>query len=133
MLRTNSKKACENIRDYIMTDSDYIKERANDCGTSLETKNDFLVFAWECFKEEKSFEIKRNYNFPSFEIFRDWASGLALGGLFCYYYNRSAVDDLGEILEETESEKAKYTEQEAEEMLSRLIYREMRKAAEKAV
>ena len=25
----------------------------------------------------------------------------------CYFYNRSAVDDLGAILEETESEKAK--------------------------
>ena len=66
------------------------------------------------------------------EIFKDWAQGLALGGLFCYYYNRSAKDDLGAILEESEAEKAKYTEQEAEEMLTRLIYRELEKAAHPA-
>lgn len=51
-----------------------------------------------------------------------------MGNLFCYYYNRSAVDDLGEILEETDEEKAKYSEQQAEELLSRLIYREMEEA-----
>ena len=61
-------------------------------------------------------------------IFEDWARGLALGNLFCYYYNRSAKDDLGKILEESEEEKAKYTEQEAEELLTRLIYREMENA-----
>ena len=74
------------------------------------------------------YAIERNYSNPCFVIFEDWARGLALGNLFCYYYNRSAVDDLGEIMEETEEEKAKYTEQEAEETLTRLIYREMEKA-----
>lgn len=43
----------------------------------------------------------------------------------CYYYNRSAVDDLGAILEETDSEKARYSEQQAETRLTYLIYREL--------
>lgn len=47
----------------------------------------------------------------------------------CYYYNRSAVDDLGAILEETEEEKARFTEQEAEQLLTDLIYRELTKGA----
>jgi exopolyphosphatase/guanosine-5'-triphosphate,3'-diphosphate pyrophosphatase len=42
-------------------------------------------------------------------------------------YNRSEVDDLGEILEETESEKKRYTEREAESFLTRLIYNEIKK------
>lgn len=128
MLKTNSKKAVENVRAYIMQDVDYIAERS---GYTIDTENTdvVLAYAWAIFKDEKKYDIERNYHNPNFGIFLDWARGLALGGLFCYYYNRSAVDDLGVILEETEEEKAKYTEQQAEEVLSRLIYREMEKAA----
>ena len=131
MLKTNSKKACENIRAYIMNDFDYINERANYNGIELDKDNQLSVisYAWKIFKNEKARDIENNYSNPNFAIFKDWAQGLALGWLFCYYYNRSAVDDLGAILEETEEEKARYTESQAEEMLTRLIYREMEKAA----
>lgn len=130
MLRTNSKKAIENIKNYIMTDAGYIAEYYN--GTISEDNTEAVMLGmWECFKDEKRHEIERNYHCTSYAIFKDWASGLALGGLFCYYYNRSAVDDLGKILEETEAEKVKYTEAKAEEMLTRLIYRELRANWEK--
>ena len=43
----------------------------------------------------------------------------------CYYYNRSAVYDLGAILEETAEEKARYNEAQAETLLTSLIYREL--------
>lgn len=130
MLKSNSKKAIENIRDYIMTDADYIAEQSN-YTISEDNKEAVMLMMWDCFKDEKRYEIERNYHCASYPIFKDWASGLALGGLFCYYYNRSAVDDLGAILEETEAEKAKYSESEAEEMLTRLIYRELRNNWEK--
>lgn len=126
MLRTNSKKVSENIRDYIMQDKDYLIER-ND-GKELSTVDEYLTLAWNIFYDEKRYEIERNYCCASYPIFKDWASGLALGGLFCYYYNRSSVDDLGAILEETEEEKARYTEQQAEDLLTRLIFREIEKA-----
>lgn len=131
MLKTNSKKACENIRNYIMNDFDYIQERAEYNGIVLDKNNvqSVLAYAYGIFKSEKKREIEDNYSNPNFAIFKDWAQGLALGWLFCYFYNRSAVDDLAEILEESESEKAKYSESEAEIMLTRLIYREMEKAA----
>lgn len=127
MLRTNSKKFRENIRNYIMNDFDYIQERAKYHGITLDKKdiNAVIAFAYDIFKSEKGNEIINNYGCANYLIFKDWAQGLALGWLFCYYYNRSAVDDLGAILEETEAEKAKYTEQQAEEQLTRLIYREM--------
>lgn len=129
MIKTNSKKAVENIQKYIMEwGEDFIKERAEFDGRQVTTTDEILAFAYECFKHEKSGDIEHNYSNPCFVIFEDWARGLALGGLFCYYYNRSAKDDLAMILEETDEEKAKYTEQEAEELLTRLIYREMERA-----
>ena len=59
----------------------------------------------------------------------DWCSGLPGVLDTCYYYNRSAVDDLGAILEETDEERARYTEEQAEKMLTTLIYRELKKGA----
>ena len=59
------------------------------------------------------------------ERFTDWAQGLPSILDTCYYYNRSAVDDLGAILEETAEEKARYSEQNAEQLLTALIYREL--------
>ena len=133
MLRTNSKKAAENIRNYIMEDIEYLQERAEYRGMELDENNvdQVLAFAWSIFKEEKSGEINRYRFINEYQVFKDWASGLALGNLFCYYYNRSAVEDLGNILEESAAEKAKYKEEDAEELLTRLIYREMTRAYNK--
>lgn len=130
MLRTNSKKAVENIRKYIMEDFEYLQERAEYRGMELDENNvdQVLALAWSIFKEEKSGEINRYRFINEYQVFKDWASGLALGNLFCYYYNRSAVEDLGNILEESAAEKAKYKEEDAEELLTRLIYREMNRA-----
>ena len=133
MLRTNSKKAAENIRKYIMEDFEYLQERAEYRGMELDENNvdQVLALAWSIFKEEKSGEINRYRFINEYQVFKDWASGLALGNLFCYYYNRSAVEDLGNILEESAAEKAKYKEEDAEELLTRLIYREMTRAYNK--
>ena len=130
MLRSNSKKAAENIANYILEDIEYLQERAEYRGFTLdaEDKSTVLAFVYTIFLEEKSGELNRYRNVNIYNIFRDWASGLALGNLFCYYYNRSAVDDLGAILEETLEEKERYTESAAEEMLTRLIFREVTKA-----
>ena len=63
------------------------------------------------------------------ELFTDWTSGLPSVIDCLYYYNRSAVDDLAAILEETDSEKAQYSEQQAESLLTYLLYRELVKGA----
>jgi hypothetical protein len=116
-----------------MEDLEYLQERAEYRGMELDENNvdQVLAFAWSIFKEEKSGEINRYRFINEYQVFKDWASGLALGNLFCYYYNRSAVEDLGNILEESAAEKAKYKEEDAEELLTRLIYREMTRAYNK--
>lgn len=126
MLRTNSKKARENVRNYIMTDADYIAERI-ECDPDTLTEAQALRSVWEIFTAEYYNPIpptRRNRS-TVFDLFAEWASGLALGGLFLYYYNVSAVKVLGDILEETEEERSKYTEEQAERLLTLLIFREV--------
>ena len=123
MLKSNSKKAVENIRVYII-------ERFDPCGYDFEgNESDFkevAAFIYECFVSEKVKFDKRRMTEQA--LFFEWCSGLPSILDTCYYYNRSAVDDLAAILEESEVEKAKYTETQAEERLTYLIYREIKKA-----
>lgn len=132
MLRTNSKQARANIMAYIRQDIDYLMERDS---TISEESSDAEVcrVIWDIFESEKYYtdEYIRRHSISKQQVFTDWAQGLALGGLFCYYYNRSAVEDLGDILEETEDERNRYTEQQAEEMLTRLIYNEIQRGLSK--
>ena len=79
------------------------------------------------FKEEYGNLIWR-YNTQQ-EAFKNWCSGLPSVLDTCYYYNRSAVEDVKNILEETDAEANKYTEQQAEELLTSLIYRELMRAS----
>lgn len=127
MLKTNSKAARQNIRRYIVDNATLEDYTTN-------TPQDFpelakLILA--TFRNEKYSmpEDFRYYNNSEFLAFADWCAGLC--GILdtCYYYNRSAVDDLGEILEESTEEKARYTESQAQNELTRLLYRELTKGA----
>lgn len=127
MLKTNSKKARENIRAYIM-------ERENVAEYAEISKNPTFeeiaaAIYMDFYRAYNSDYIHRTY--LEQDYFAEWAAGLP--GILdtCYYYNRSAVDDLAGILEETETEKAKYKEADAEKLLSYLIYREIEKAIHK--
>lgn len=123
MIKTNSKKARENIRHYIMDnfDADSYTE------TPPETYPEIAAFILDTFRKEKYWCIQdfRYYGGSEQKAFTDWAAGLPSVLDTCYFYNRSAVDDLAEILEESESEKARYTESDAEKLLTNLIYREL--------
>ena len=126
MLRTNTKKANENIRAYIM--DNFTPENYTD-----NPPKDFpgaAAFILAVFRKEKMSDFRyRNCN--EFSAFTDWCQGLPAVLDTCYYYNRSAVDDLGRILEETAEEKARFSEPEAERRLTWLIYRELSKGAAK--
>lgn len=128
MLRSNTKKARENVRVYIMEgfEPEYNDNKIPD------NFNEMARVILADFRRAKSHELKR-LRVSEQTIFEDWCAGLP--GIIdtCYYYNRSAVDDLGKILEETDEEKARYTESKAEKMLSYLIYSELIKAAAQAV
>lgn len=123
MLRTNSKQAIKNIHNYIIKHSDF-------------SSYDIEYFEKWTFKElsKNLLRVFRNeyingYNkrYSEQDNFISWCQGLPSVLDTCYYYNRSAVQELGDILEETEEERNRFTEQQAEEMLTKLIYRELRK------
>lgn len=126
MLKTNSKAARNNIRSYIM---DHYDSNGYDLPEAI-TFTEVATNIYNTYKSEKrytdSYYIKHNYSDQ--EIFTDWCTGLPSILDTCYYYNRSAIDDLGAILEETEAEKARYKEDKAANLLSYLIYREIIKA-----
>ena len=75
---------------------------------------------WQIFvKEALQYDnrAKKGGLVEEFKCFEYWASGLPSCLDTKYYYKTLAVDDLGSILEESETEKAKYTEEKAESML----------------
>lgn len=129
MLKTNSKQAAENIRAYIV--DGFTPEGYTD--TPPQEFPEIAAFILATFRSEKYWCLQdvRYYHGCEALAFRDWCAGLAGVLDTCYYYNRSAVDDLGAILEETAEEKARYTEQQAEQLLTDLIYRELLKGAAK--
>lgn len=131
MLKTNSKKAKENLKKYIMEYSEpsfidameYAKETSKNFNYKIDSFSDRCKYLYERFTEEycNQWNLKQHrYNYLS--IFEDWTRGLPVGGLFCYWYNREAKDDLQVILEETEQEKSRYTEEQAEKLLTSLLY-----------
>ena len=124
MLRT--KKAIENIRAYIMdkfAPENYTEDPPKDFP-------EVAAFILDIFRKEKMSDFRyRDCN--EFAAFTDWCQGLPSVLDTCYYYNRSAVEDLGAILEETAEEKARFSEPEAERRLTWLIYRELSKGASK--
>lgn len=140
MLKSNSKKAMENIHNYILDNFDPDSYNSN-FWNDIEYKrknhnvplNRFSVaahFIYNCFYNEKlKYDNRYKANrISEYDLFEEWCSGLPSVLDTCYYYNRSAVDDLGMILKENEQEKNKYTEEQAEKTLTYLIYRELKKA-----
>lgn len=124
MLKTNSKKARENIRAYIIVNFDPTNY---DLTKAPESWPEIAAFILETFRSEKyySLEYMQRAKLSEQKVFTEWAAGLPSVLDTCYFYNRSAVDDLGAILEESENEKAKHSEYDAEICLTHLIYREL--------
>lgn len=130
MLRTNSKKARINTDDYIMTIAEGIEENSKYylC-FDYDTKNidDVCKCIWyqyfipEYVQYNKQFEAGR---ISLFELFEDWARGLPCEGLFDYYnyYNPDPVEIVGDILEETPEERAKFSQDQAADRLTMMIY-----------
>lgn len=131
MLKASSKKARENIHNYVI--DNFSPEGYTD--THPAEWEGIAVFIYETFRSEKynCLQDYRYYNGNEWNAFLDWCSGLPSVLDTCYFYNRSAVEDLGNILEETETERKQYEESAAENLLTMLIYNEIRKEIEKDV
>lgn len=125
MLKTNSKKAIENTRAYIM--DRFTAEGYTD--NPPQKWEEIAAFILGAFRSEKYHlpQDLRIYGGNELAAFSEWCEGLPTVLDTCYYYNRPAIDDLGAILEETNEEKARYTEEKAQKMLTAMIYRELKK------
>ena len=134
MLKTNSKKAIENIWNYLESFIDIINDeriayQANKNYLQPGNRHELAQVIYQTYEEEK----KNNdclYNagrITDAALFEEWASGLAMCGMFDYWYHVTAVKILGDILEETDEERNRFEESDAEKMLTSLIYREVMK------
>lgn len=138
MLKTNSRKAIDNIREYIINNSCFDNyynlskletlksENAAISIFPIIAKNIYDIFIHEYWNNENS---KRYYK-TEFCAFENWLYGLP-SVLDCkYLYGCCAVELAGEMLQETEKEKERFSEEEAEKLLNKLIYREIKKVVE---
>lgn len=130
MIRSNSKKAKDNIKNYIRE----IFDGSNYGIDEPERFEDLAAVILDTFREEKPRTDAQQLRLRMSDqaVFEEWAQGLPSIIDTCYYYNRSAVDDLARILEETPEESEKYSEQDAEKMLTYLIFRELSAAERRA-
>jgi hypothetical protein len=129
MLKTNTKKARENIRAYILN---HFSPDGYEVNQNPNTFEEAAAIILDTFAQEKPYSTQyiHRWSLSDFQVFRGWCQGLPSILDTCYYYNRSAVDDLGAILEETDTEKARFDERAAEERLTVLIWRELTRGAD---
>ena len=138
MLKTNSKKAIENIKKYICDNVNFDYDTVNEkyyYVMKLEERKAhgenidmFSVYAHALYYIMYDQVVKLdNRGLTMYEYFIYWCEGLPGVLDTDYYLSRSAVQDLGDILEQTEAERNKYTESEAEEKLTYLMWREIHK------
>ena len=132
MLKTNSKDVREKIRVYILWQTrDSLIDDYHIPYSEVSTFSKLAKKILQIWQEETKYDYRvRKYGY-TFDVFERWAQGLALNQLFIYYYNTSAVYLLRLILEETEAEASKFTERQAEQLLTKLIYRELINDAQK--
>lgn len=126
-LKTTNKEARLAIRQYIL-------DHFDPCGYDFTGPCSFpnvVRFILSVHAEEKAYspEYQSRKGYTNEQVFIEWAQGLPSVLDTCYYYNRSAVADLGDILQQSERERAQYTEEQAERLLTHLIYQELVKGA----
>ena len=126
-MKTTNRQARFNVLQYIL----YHLDPSGYYFTGPCTFKNVSRFILEVHASEKQYspEYQAAKGFTNEAVFVDWCQGLPSVLDTCYYYNRSAVADLGDILEQSKQERAQYTEDQAERLLTHLIYQELVKGA----
>lgn len=138
MLRTNSRKAKENIRLWIL--ANYMPENytnAFQTETGEYTPENFPEVAasiMDAFRKEKGFDVRRY----GLEIaFIDWMQGLpSILDIYSLLGGWSVSEILAEWLEETETEKEAYSKKDEDGIKAmktalHLVFREIKIGSEK--
>lgn len=119
MLKTNSKQVKEKIKEWILKNFEWSNYEGyyKKPETYEEIKETIARICWDEKPRERG-------NIQS--MFEDWCQGLpSLIDTASYYCYGSAIDLVGDILEQTKEERAKYDEVESEKMMTYLIYKEV--------
>ena len=123
MLRTNSRKAREAVRAYVAHNT-----RGRDGAEVKGFEEAAAVIAKE-WNEYKYPELARQSKYSLSDAFEHWACGLP-NDLFDYIAAGDTVELVGDMLGQTEAERSRYSDSQACELLTRLIFGEISKAAE---
>lgn len=129
MLRTSSKKVKEKIKAYLINgfeDSGRYSDKDKDIALYRydEVCDEVLIAFYEQIIEfDKGYYTSPKSNL--FDGFVYWVSGLCDEINSIYYYKPIAKDIIAEWLEETEEEKNKYSEEQAERLITSLLWREL--------
>jgi len=97
----------------------YLDGETSECGYKYTITKNFS--GWTACRNDNEGRVSEGV------IFDDWMQGLPSIFGADYYLHCTALDDLGVILEETEAEKARFTEDDAAKLLSSLIFREIKR------
>ena len=128
MLRTNSKKAIDNLKKWIIDNFNIDAVNKGDIidgndfnSIAMMIYKSFCRCSWNCRNDFTWFKSEQN-------AWEYCMAGLpSFLGTYKYYYSGSAIDVLGDILEQTEEERNRYTEAEAEKCMTYLLYRTIKK------
>lgn len=136
MLRTNSKEVMNRIKKIIMDSYEAAEEYYTFDGGAMKTEyNDICKDIMNMFYIEK-LQFDNRYKagrISRADLFMDWMQGLPSAfPVSNDIFLGSAVDFLGDLLDETEKEKEKFTDEQAEKRAVYLLHRELEKHAKKA-
>ena len=136
MRRTNSKETMEAIKNAIIESYEAAEEYYTYDGSEAKTEyNDICKDIMNAFFNEKC-KYDNRYNagrISKYSLFCDWMAGLPTAfPVSDDIFLGSAVDWIADILDETEEEKGRYTEEKAESTACYLLYRELTKHAAKS-
>lgn len=130
MKKSNSKYTKEKIKKWILSAVSF--EGRPEEGKDLNYEEIRKKIRYYCEIEkiggrsDAPERLKKYYNDSCFLMFEDWAQGLpSLLDTAEYYYSGSACKLLADWLQETPQEAAKYSEMQAEDKITRLLYREI--------
>lgn len=128
MLRTNSKKAKENTIYYILANtSEEVKDRCIK-GHAVYFE-DLARELWKIFNAEvvENNAYYKAHKVSLFDLWKYWIYGGCALDVPCY--SEDIHNIVGNILEETEEEKSRYSYEQSENLLALLTFREVEKVA----
>lgn len=133
-LKTNSKAVNEKIKKLIIDcyndSTEYYAFEGRQMATDYNGICKDILSAFDTEKVKHNLQYKAG-RISKQDLFMDWMQGLPTAFSIAddIFYFGDAVDYVGDLLEQTESEKAKYTTEQAEKLACYLFYRELTKHA----